>query len=51
MMHYLFILDEYTDVESQEGARDLLEIAGDALRNPEKARPEDELFIGEMTRQ
>lgn len=51
MMHLLFILDEYTDVEYQEGARTLMGIASDALRKPEKARPKDELSVGGMTRQ
>lgn len=51
MVHLLFILNEYTDVEYQERARSLMEIADDALRDPEKARPEDEFSSGEMTRQ
>ena len=51
LIHLFFIVDEYTDVESHEEARNMMEIASDALRNPEKARPKDEIVIGEMTRQ
>jgi hypothetical protein len=51
LIHLFFIVDEYTDVESHEEARAMMEIASDALRNPEKARPKDEIVIGEMTRQ
>ena len=51
LIHLFFIVDEHTDVESHEEARVVMEIASDALRNPEKARPKDEIVIGEMTRQ
>jgi len=51
LIHLFFIVDEYTDVESHEEARNMMKIASDALRHPEKARPKDEIVIGEMTRQ
>lgn len=51
LMHVFFIIDEYTDVECQEEVRNMMDITSDALRNPSKSRPKNEIFIGEMTRQ
>ncbi|EJD04763.1 terpenoid synthase [Fomitiporia mediterranea MF3/22] len=47
----LFAIDEYTDVDSEAAVRDMADIVIDALRNPEKSRPEGEIPLGEVTRQ
>lgn len=51
LMHLFFVIDEYTDVECEREVQSMMSIASDALRDPGKARPEGEIFIGEMTRQ
>ncbi|KAI1791051.1 isoprenoid synthase domain-containing protein [Ganoderma leucocontextum] len=51
MMAVLFVIDEYTDVESAPEARQTVEVAIDALRHPDKARPEGEFIVGEIIRQ
>jgi hypothetical protein len=51
LTHLFFVIDKYTDVECQEEVHNMMSIASDALRNPGKAQPRDEIFIGEMTRQ
>jgi hypothetical protein len=50
-MHLFFVIDEYTDVECEREVQSMMSIASDALRDPGKARPEGEIFTGEMTRQ
>ena len=47
----LFIIDEYTDMEPSAGVQEISDIILDALRNPDKPRPEGELSLGEMIRQ
>ncbi|KAF8532360.1 isoprenoid synthase domain-containing protein [Gautieria morchelliformis] len=50
LMNVLFAMDDVTDVLSPEEVRSVSEIALDALRNPEKKRPEGEHPIGELHR-
>ena len=50
-MNVLFVLDEYTDVASPTVVREMVDIVIDALHNPDKARPEGEIVLGELTRQ
>ncbi|PCH42430.1 terpenoid synthase [Wolfiporia cocos MD-104 SS10] len=51
LMNVLFVLDEYTDVESAPGVREIADIVLDALQNPSKRRQEGEILLGEMARQ
>ncbi|KAG0703654.1 terpenoid synthase [Suillus ampliporus] len=51
LMNMFFILDEYTDIESGAGAKEMMDIVFDALHNPHKTRPEGECIIGEIVRQ
>nr|BBH51498.1 putative sesquiterpene synthase [Clitopilus sp.] len=51
LMHTFFTLDEYTDYLDLEGVKTLCEATMDAIRNPDKPRPEGEHFIGEVARQ
>lgn len=51
LIYLFFIVDEYNNVEYYEKARNMMKIASDALRDPEKVRPKNEIVIGEMTRQ
>ncbi|PIL37690.1 terpene synthase [Ganoderma sinense ZZ0214-1] len=51
IVHVLFVIDEYTDRESSAGVHEICDIILDALRNPDKPRPEGETSIGEMARQ
>ena len=51
IVHMLFIIDEYTDMEPTAGVHEISDIILDALRNPDKLRPEGELSLGEMIRQ
>lgn len=48
--HFLLTLDGYTNIGYREGARSLIGITSNALRNLEKARSKDELFVGNITR-
>ncbi|KAK5651017.1 hypothetical protein OQA88_2098 [Cercophora sp. LCS_1] len=50
-MTLVFAFDEYTDMEGELGTRQMADMVMDALRNPDKARPQGECFLGEMTRQ
>ncbi|KAH7926244.1 terpenoid synthase [Leucogyrophana mollusca] len=50
LMRLLFFIDEYTDVSDAAAAREVADIAVDALKNPHKARPEGEIVIGELVR-
>lgn len=50
-MSFLYIFDEFTDVESEKTTRKLGEILMDGLRNPHKPRPENESPLGEIARQ
>ena len=51
LMHAVYVIDEYTDVESSAGTREICAIALDALRNTDKPRPEAEIVIGEIFRE
>ena len=51
IVHMLFIIDEYTDMEPTAGVHEISDIILDALHNPDKPRPEGELSLGEMVRQ
>ena len=51
MMNFLFVLDEYTDVDDANSVRETIGIVIDAIRNPEKPRPEGEVLLGEIARQ
>nr|VWP01593.1 Uncharacterized protein [Ganoderma boninense] len=49
-IHAVFVLDEYTDMESGTGTREICAIILDALRNTDKPRPAGEVIIGEIFR-
>ena len=51
LVHLLYVIDEYTDVESAAGVQEISSIILDALHNPDKPRPIGELVIGEMTKE
>ncbi|KAK3337682.1 isoprenoid synthase domain-containing protein [Cercophora scortea] len=51
LMYILYVHDEQTDVEDGQTTRQLGDIFVDALRNPDKPRPQGEAPIGEMGRQ
>ena len=51
MMNFLFVLDEYTDVDEASAVREMIDIVIDAIQNPEKPRPEGEVLLGEIARQ
>lgn len=50
-MNFVFAYDEFADVLGKDGAQRQADIVMDALRNPNKARPQDEPVIGEVARQ
>ena len=50
-MFFLFLIDEYTDVESGPNVQKIVNIIIDALENTEKPRPKDENILGEVARQ
>ena len=50
-MFFLFLIDEYTDVESGPNVQKIVDIIIDALENPGKPRPKDENILGEVARQ
>jgi Delta6-protoilludene synthase len=51
LMHTFFTLDEYTDYVDLETVKVLCEATMDAIKNPDKPRPEGENVIGEVARQ
>ncbi|EJD00099.1 terpenoid synthase [Fomitiporia mediterranea MF3/22] len=51
LMILLFAIDEYTDMEHEIAVREIIDIVIDAINNPHKARPADELVLGEIARQ
>jgi hypothetical protein len=51
LMNLFFVIDEYSDVASGDGAREQANIVMDALRNPYKPRPAGEWVGGEVARQ
>ncbi|KAK0707897.1 terpenoid synthase [Lasiosphaeris hirsuta] len=51
LMTLFYAFDEYTDVEDEFVTRYMADILMDGLRNPDKARPQGECFLGEIARQ
>ena len=51
MMTLTLVIKESMDIESTPEACQMVEIAIDALRHPDKPRPEGEFILGELTRQ
>ncbi|KAI0638650.1 terpenoid synthase [Trametes polyzona] len=51
LMNLLFVIDEYTDVEVAPAVQEAANVVMDALRNPQKPRPDGEVILGEITRQ
>ena len=51
LVHLLYVIDEYTDVEPIEGVREIGEVILDALHNTDKPRPEGEIVLGEICRE
>ena len=51
LMVLFFIYDEFTDKVDGDGARLYAEMVMDAIRHPQKARPQGEPKLGEITRQ
>ena len=51
LMIILFLIDEYTDVENATKTAEIVDIAIDALKNPQQPRPEGEVILGEVIRQ
>ena len=50
-MNVYFLIDVYTDFQPAPAVREMVEIVIDALRNPDKPRPDGEIILGEITRQ
>ena len=50
LMHLLYIVDEYTDVEPSAGVQEISGIILDVLQNPDKRGPAGKSIIREMTR-
>lgn len=51
LMNLLFVIDEYTDVEQESAVQEIVDVAIDAIRNPNKPRPAGEVVLGEIARQ
>jgi Delta6-protoilludene synthase len=51
LMTLFYTFDEYSDVEDKAVTRQMADILMDAIRNPDKPRPQGECCLGEMTRQ
>ncbi|KAI9436959.1 terpenoid synthase [Lactarius indigo] len=51
LINVLFVFDEYTDVAHEDEVQTMVNISMDALRNPNKPRPQGEWVGGEITRQ
>lgn len=51
LMHLLYIVDEYTDVEPSAGVQEISGIILDVLQNPDKPGPAGKSIIREMTRE
>ncbi|TLD37531.1 hypothetical protein E2P81_ATG04343 [Venturia nashicola] len=48
LMSIFYVFDEYSDVTDGPGAEEIRTIIMDALRNPDKRRPDDEVMLGRM---
>ena len=44
-------IDEYTDVEPAHVVREMVDVVIDALKTPDKLRPDGEILLGEVARQ
>jgi hypothetical protein len=51
LMQVFFVLDEYSDVEETAKVVEMVDIIKDALHNPDKPRPANEILLGELARQ
>ncbi|KAJ7618108.1 isoprenoid synthase domain-containing protein [Mycena polygramma] len=51
LLHLIFTIDDCNEVEGAAGVRTMVAILLDALENPYKPRPANELRLGEATRQ
>lgn len=51
IMNFIFVFDDYSDLEDEHGVRAQYHIIMDALRNPQKPRAANECLLGEMARQ
>ncbi len=45
-MNLVFVIDEYTDSATPEVVRQYFDVVIDALRNPAKPRPSNEVALG-----
>ncbi len=50
-MSLVFAIDEYTDRVTSEVVRQYFDVIIDALRNPAKPRPSDEVVLGVITQE
>ncbi len=50
-MNLVFVIDEYTDNATPEVVRQYFDVVIDALRNPAKPRPSDEVVLGVITQE
>ncbi|KZT21453.1 terpenoid synthase [Neolentinus lepideus HHB14362 ss-1] len=51
LMNLFFVIDEYTDVESASVVREMVDVVIDALNNPHKERPEEEIVLGQVAKE
>ncbi|KAL1938253.1 hypothetical protein VTO73DRAFT_11897 [Trametes versicolor] len=51
LMNVFFVFDEQTDIADTARTRELADIVIDAVRHPDRPRPEGEPIVGEITRQ
>ncbi|KAJ3860026.1 terpenoid synthase [Lentinula novae-zelandiae] len=51
LMNLFFVIDEYTDVETESVVRQMVDIVSDALNHPHKTRPSGENILGLITQQ
>lgn len=51
LMNLFFAIDECTDVQSPQVVRHIADIVMDALKNPDRPRPQGETRLGEVSKQ
>ena len=51
LMNLFFVIEEYTSGEDADAVREVVGIVIDAIKSPEKSRPQGELILGELARQ
>lgn len=51
ILNFIFVFDDYSDLEDEHGVRAQHDVIMDALRNPDGPRPAGESLLGEMARQ